>query len=116
ALAAIGAMGAASGCSSDSTSGGKGGTGEITYWLWQDIPTDTTWDELAEEFNDTHEDVKVTLEKIPLDQYQNQMVTAVLNGAGPDAARSKDWWLGQFAPQGVISDLTEYVNKWDGKD
>src|SRR5699024_10883706 len=116
ALAAIGAMGAASGCSSDSAGGGKGGTGEITYWLWQDIPTDTTWDDLAEEFNDTQKDVKVTLEKIPLDQYQNQVVTAVLNGAGPDAARSKDWWLGQFAPKGVISDLTDYVNKWDGKD
>lgn len=116
ALAAIGAMGVASGCSSKDTGGGTGGTGEITYWLWQDIPTDTTWDELAQEFNDTQKDVKVTLEKIPLDQYQNQVVTAVLNGAGPDAARSKDWWLGQFAPKGVISDLTDYVNKWDGKD
>ncbi|WP_194928667.1 sugar ABC transporter substrate-binding protein [Pseudactinotalea sp. HY158] len=117
AAVATAAMMMAAGCSgSDGGSEGSGdGPVDVTYWLWQDDATDPTWDNLAEEFNKTHDDVQVTLENIPLDQYQNQVVTAVLNGTGPDAARSKDWWLGQFAPQGAIADLTPFVDSWDGK-
>lgn len=87
---------------------------EITYWLWQDDATDSTWTDLAEEFNNSQDDVAVTLETIPLDQYQNQLVSSAMNGTGPDAARSKDWWLGQFAPEGAIADLSSYIDSWDG--
>lgn len=89
---------------------------EITYWLWQDDATDATWTELAEDFNSSQDAVKVELETIPLDQYQNQLVSSAMNGTGPDAARSKDWWLGQFAPEGAIADLTPYIEDWDASD
>lgn len=101
---------------SDSGSSQTDGPAEVTYWLWQDDATDSTWDDLAEEFNSTHDDVQVTLQTIPLDQYQDRLTTAVSSGAGPDAARSKDWWLGQFAPQGVFADLGEFVEVWDASD
>jgi len=118
-VAAVGALSliALASCSSnDGVAEGGGDTVAIKYWLWQDDATDTTWEELAEEFNDSQDEVKVELETIPLDQYQNQVVTAVLNGTGPDAARSKDWWLGQFAPEGAIADLTEFVDEWSGAE
>lgn len=99
----------------ESTSETKG-DGKITYWLWQDDATDPTWQKLADEFNKSQDEVSVTLETIPLDQYQNQLTTAAMNGTGPDAARCKDWWLGQFAPQGAISDLTKFVNDWGPKN
>lgn len=89
---------------------------EITYWLWQDDATDGTWTALADEFNGAQDDVEVVLETIPLDQYQNQLVSSAMNGTGPDAARSKDWWLGQFAPEGAIADLTSYIAEWEGAD
>ena len=92
------------------------GDGKITYWLWQDDATDPTWQKLADDFNKSQDEVSVTLETIPLDQYQNQLTTAAMNGTGPDAARCKDWWLGQFAPQGAISDLTKFVNDWGSKN
>lgn len=94
---------------------GAGGTTEITYWLWQDDATDQTWTKLAEDFNSSQNDVKVTLETIPLDQYQNKLTTAAMNNTGPDAARCKDWWLGQFAPEGATADLTGFVDAWAGK-
>lgn len=114
---ALAALLALSGCGgSDNTAGGVGsGPVDITYWLWQDDATDTTWQTLADEFNGSQKQVKVTLEVIPLDQYQDKLITAAANNTGPDAARSKDWWLGQFAPKGMIADVTDYVNKWDGK-
>ncbi|WP_353650152.1 sugar ABC transporter substrate-binding protein [Nakamurella sp. A5-74] len=99
----------------DSTSAQGSGPVEIRYWLWQDNPTDTTWNELATEFNASQQKVKVTVEVIPLDQYQDKLITAAANKAGPDAARSKDWWLGQFAPKGMVADLTADVDGWAGK-
>ncbi len=98
------------GCSKSSAGNGSG---EITYWLWQDDPTEKVWQDLVREFNESQPDVTVTLETIPLDQYQNQLVTAIMNGSGPDAARCKDWWVGQFAPEGAIADLSSKIDSWD---
>lgn len=99
--------------------GGEGtssdGPVNIVYWLWQDDPTDPTWQDLASAFNSSQADVNVTLEVIPLDQYQNKLTTAAMNNTGPDAARCKDWWLGQFAPEGATADLTSFVDGWDNK-
>ncbi len=38
-----------------------------------------------------------------------------MNNTGPDAARCKDWWLGQFAPEGATADLTAFVDGWAAK-
>ncbi len=116
-IAFLGISGLVAGCSA----GGDGpteadGPVEITYWLWQDDATDGTWTDLAEEFNSSQNEVHVVLETIPLDQYQNQLVSSAMNGTGPDAARSKDWWLGQFAPEGAIADLSAYVDEWKGAE
>lgn len=116
AVALLGVASLAAGCAGGSSSEGDDGTVEITYWLWQDDATDGTWTELAEEFNSSQDDVEVVLETIPLDQYQNQLVSSAMNGTGPDAARSKDWWLGQFAPEGAIADLTPFVDEWEASD
>lgn len=116
AFALLGVASLAAGCAGGPSPDGDGGTVEITYWLWQDDATDGTWTELAEEFNSSQDDVEVVLETIPLDQYQNQLVSSAMNGTGPDAARSKDWWLGQFAPEGAIADLTAFVDDWEESD
>lgn len=113
---ALGAGALAATATACSAGGGSGGATSITYWLWQDDATNTIWAELAEKFNSEHEDIEVTLETIPLDQYQNQLITSAMSGTGPDAARSKDWWLGQFAPEGAIANITEFVDEWDGSD
>jgi multiple sugar transport system substrate-binding protein len=97
------------------TSAAASTTTEITYWFWQDDATDPTWQNLADEFNASQSEVKVTMESYPLDQYQNQLITATMNGTGPDAARTKDWWLGQLAPEGVLAPLDAYIDAWSGK-
>ncbi|WP_341955707.1 sugar ABC transporter substrate-binding protein [Microbacterium sp. LWH13-1.2] len=116
AVAVLGITALTAGCAGGAAPTEEGGTVEITYWLWQDDATDGTWTELAEEFNSSQDDVEVTLETIPLDQYQNQLVSSAMNGTGPDAARSKDWWLGQFAPEGAIADLSPYIDEWEASD
>ena len=107
---------ALSACGGEDTPGSSGGPVEITYWLWQDDATDTTWTGLVDSFNASQSEVKVTMETIPLDQYQNKLTTAAMNDTGPDAARCKDWWLGQFAPEGATADLTPFVDGWEARD
>lgn len=103
--------------------GGGGAAGDdddqpvaVDYWLWQDDATDPVWEELADRFNAEQDDVRVRLTTVPLEQYQDRLLTAAASGTAPCAARSKDWWLGQLAPQGVLADLTDRVAAWDGAD
>lgn len=114
-LAAASLTLAACGGGTGNTPDEGGGPTEIVYWLWQDDATDTTWTDLAKKFNEAQSDVKVTMETIPLDQYQNKLTTAAMNNTGPDAARCKDWWLGQFAPEGATADLTKLIDGWAAK-
>ena len=102
-------------CGGGTADAGEGPT-TVEYWLWQDDATDSTWGDLASEFNASHDDVQVNITTIPLEQYQDRLLTAASSGTGACAARSKDWWLGQFAPQGMIADVTEMVDGWEGKD
>lgn len=112
AVAAALLAGSLAACGSDSESDGPV---TIEYWLWQDDATDSTWTDLAADFNASHDDVQVNLTTIPLEQYQDRMLTAASSGTAACAARSKDWWLGQFAPQGMLADLTEMVDGWEGR-
>lgn len=87
----------------------------LNYWLWQDNPTDQTWQELAQEFNAESGHGKVNLQVIPLAQYEDKLQTALSSGTGPDAARMKDEWIGQFAQAKVLAPLSSDINSWSGK-
>jgi multiple sugar transport system substrate-binding protein len=43
-------------------------------------------------------------------------VTALAAGAGPDASRFKDWWLGEFVNLKAVEPLTNFIAKWPGRD
>lgn len=88
----------------------------VTYWLWLDDPTDTTVQELVEEFNRLHPDIEVVTETIPLANYYDQLLMAISGGGGPDAARFKDWWLGAFYDADLLEDLSPYIANWPGAD
>ena len=86
----------------------------VNYWLWLDDATDPTWNELVEEFNATHPDIEVRYEVIPLAQYYDQLLTALTAGTPPDAARLKEWWLGQFVQEELLVPLDDYIASWPG--
>lgn len=88
----------------------------IKYWMWLDDPTDRTVWEMVEEFNAANPEIKVEIENIPLKDYHDKLVTALSAGAGPDVARFKDWWLGEFHEAGLLEPLSGYIENWSGKD
>ena len=84
----------------------------IEYWLWQDNATDTTWADLAAEFNASNPTVKVNLQVIPLAQYPDKLATSLVSGTGPDIARFKDSWLGAYVKNKLAAPLSAKINKW----
>ena len=98
-------------CGGESKSDGK----NLTYWLWQDNATDPTWRKLASEFNASNKGFTVELQVIPLAQYEDKLKTALSSGGGPDAARFKDWWIGEFVKAKALAPLKSRIDAWSGK-
>ncbi|MGN6760227.1 MAG: ABC transporter substrate-binding protein [Leifsonia sp.] len=113
ALALAGCSGTGAGSTTTTSASTTGQT--INYWLWQDNATDTTWQQLADEFNAQGGHGKVTLQVVPAAQYLDKLSTAISSGNGPDAARMKDSWIGQFVDAGVLASLNDRIDAWKGK-
>ncbi|MFO7545183.1 MAG: sugar ABC transporter substrate-binding protein [Trueperaceae bacterium] len=87
---------------------------QITYWLWLDDATDPVWPELVDEFHAEHPDIIVDYELIPLAQFYDRLLTAASSDSAPDAARFKEWWLGDFVENELLVDLDGYIADWPG--
>ena len=88
----------------------------IDYWLWLDDTTDPVWPALVEEFHAAHPDIIVEYEMIPLGQYYDRLLVAASSGSAPDAARFKEWWLGDFVENDLLAPLDGFVAGWPGAD
>lgn len=84
----------------------------IEYWLWQDNATDTTWQDIAAQFNQQNPTVKVNLQVIPLAQFPDKLATSLVSGTGPDVARFKDSWLGAYVKNKQLLPLNARISKW----
>ncbi|HWU39541.1 MAG TPA: sugar ABC transporter substrate-binding protein, partial [Candidatus Acidoferrum sp.] len=87
----------------------------VRYWLWLDDPTEPMFDQLVKEFNASHPAIKVEYQLVPLGEYHDKLVTALAAGAGPDAGRFKDWWLGEFVKLNALESLASSVGRWPGR-
>lgn len=88
----------------------------ITYWLWLDDTTDPVWPELVDQFHAENPDVIVEFEMIPLAQYYDRLLIAASSGSAPDAARFKEWWLGDFVENDLLESLDPFIADWPGAD
>lgn len=110
---------ALAGCSSSpegSASQSRDPNQTLEFWLWHDNPDDTTWKDLASEFNAQSDNGTVNITEIPFAQYQDQLLSAIASGTGPDAGRFKDIWLGEFVDAGAVEPLSDRIDAWEGAD
>ncbi len=87
----------------------------VRYWLWLDDPTEPMFGDLVKEFNAANPGIKVEYQLVPLSEYHDKLVTALAGGAGPDAGRFKDWWLGEFVKMNALASQASYIAKWPGR-
>lgn len=73
-------------------------------------------DVLIPKFEAMHPGVKVEVSFTDWTNYIEKYVTYYLGGVLPDVLNVGSAALGQFADQGLIRPLNEYVNNWDAKE
>jgi multiple sugar transport system substrate-binding protein len=85
----------------------------VNYWYWLDDASNNTMEELIQKFNQSHPDIQVVGRMIPFSDYQQTLINSYSTNALPDAARFKDWWIGQFTENKLLEPLDEYTKNWE---
>jgi len=85
---------------------------QINYWMWHDYPSDPFLQQLVNEFNATHPDIKVNLQVIPWDSFHQKLITAIAAGVAPQVARVHVNWLSELAQMGALMPLNDFIAKW----
>ncbi|WP_339323989.1 sugar ABC transporter substrate-binding protein [Paenibacillus sp. FSL W8-0194] len=104
-----------SGSSKDAASGGgeSGGSSEKTVELkfttWGELSADSVEKKLADQFNETHPNIKVTFEPVPGDGYATKLTTSLAAGQAPDVFLIGEGDYFKYVDKGVVEPLDDYV-------
>jgi len=88
----------------------------INYWYWVDDASNNTIEQLIQKFNAENPDIEVVGRLIPFNDYQQTLINSFTVGDLPDAARFKDWWIGQFTENDLLEPLDAYIEKLEYRD
>jgi multiple sugar transport system substrate-binding protein len=108
-LAAVGAAGllALTGCSAGGAS--DGATTEVTIWHYWDGTNADTFDQMVEEYNASHPDVKVTASNVPNADFLTKLRASATSKTLPDIAIGDLIWVPQIEQMGGLADLTGLI-------
>jgi multiple sugar transport system substrate-binding protein len=104
AMAALAAVAGLSGCTNPGTAAGSN-TGTITMWTRDSQATIVN--ALAEQFNNTHDNLKVNVTVVPAADFVQKFGTAAAGGNAPDVASMDLVYAPYFASAGALADITE---------
>lgn len=79
-------------------------------WMLSEDAFAPIYGAMVENFEASHEGIKVDTYFDPYSSYLDQLLIASAAGNGPDVAHIKTEWLPQFLALGVLKDLTPYVS------
>jgi len=108
ALAALG-MSALAACGSGEDSGDSGVT-TLTMTVWGGDVDKTSYQERVDMLEKAHPDIKVELQLIPSEQYEQKVQTMIAGGNGPDIMQVAEG-VNVYSSKNQILPLDEYVSK-----
>ena len=92
---------------------------ELSFWYWADnTDYSALMQDIVAKFNETNGmGITVKAEEQPWDGggYSNTLLNACIGGGGPDLATFKLTAAPSFIENGLLADLTDMINGWDGK-
>jgi ABC-type glycerol-3-phosphate transport system substrate-binding protein len=95
------------------TEGAAAQATELVMWrfpLMDDQEAETAvWNEMIASFNETHPDVKITIETQPWDDRRQKLLSAIGSGRGPDVFYINPDMISQFALAGAIVPISDFV-------
>ncbi len=111
-LSALMVATAFAGCAANNTSNQSSGTVNIRYARWG-LPEEMNGTKkVIAAFEKAHPNIKVTLENCSWDQYWEKMQTELADNGAPDVMlMDGGWYLSQFAPKGVLTDISALMQK-----
>lgn len=77
----------------------------ITYACWEEGATQKAYDAVIEQYNATHEGVKVVANYIPYGEYLSKMSTLIAADSMPDVFKLIEGSVYEWGSKGVIADL-----------
>lgn len=88
---------------------------ELVFWdmMWgrSDVYANVVAD-LVDQFNSEHENIHVTVQMIPWDNFYQNFLTAVTSGTAPDVSTGGFSQSTQYAAMNELIDLTSIVDEW----
>lgn len=109
-ISAIAALGAAvlllAGCSAGNDSGSGGDVVTLDYWNFT-ASTMPMEEKLIAEFEKQNPDIKINLQELALDNYQNNLQVGARAGTNPDVFQAIPEWLYDFRSFDVIKELSK---------
>lgn len=88
----------------------------IDYWYWQDVTTDTTIQDLADQFKaETGITVNIT-DGVAYPDFYNKLVSSIAAGNAPDATHLNTNMMGQLWASEAIAPLDDFITGWGQKD
>ena len=90
---------------------------ETTVEIWHYFAAGTNaLDWAAEEWNKSHEDVKIELRYIPFADLKREITKAIITNTGPDIVMLDNPDHASYVAMGALADITEYVEEWGQAD
>ncbi|MDO4272226.1 MAG: sugar ABC transporter substrate-binding protein [Eubacteriales bacterium] len=93
----------------------NGETAELVFWdmMWgrSDVYANVVAD-LVEKFNEEHENINVSVQMIPWDNFYQNFLTAVTSGSAPDISTGGFSQSTQYAVMDELIDLSSIVDEW----
>ncbi len=74
------------------------------------MKADPPWQSAATKFKELHPNVEIKLEGLPYNDQREKTLITVGAGKGPDIAQVDCIWLGEFASNKIIIDMTDMIN------
>ncbi|MFQ6008061.1 MAG: extracellular solute-binding protein [Candidatus Zixiibacteriota bacterium] len=82
----------------------------IQWWqFWTDPSIKPTITEMVAEFEEANPDIEVKLTDLTWANGHEKIVIAFASGTGPDVVELGSDWIAQFAANGHLADITEYI-------
>ncbi len=86
--------------------------GQTTIEVWAMGEEGNLLNQLVDQFEEEHEDIKVQVQPIPWDQAHEKLLTATASGNGPDVLQLGTTWVPEFAEAGILLDLSPYLEEY----
>src|SRR6266508_4772700 len=113
----------AAGCGGDGDGGGGGQAGadrdkpaNLTYWATENDQEIVTIKQIVDSCQQKLPNIKVTVQQQAFEGAQQKFATAAQGGSAPDIMRSEVAWVADYASQGFLRPLDDYVSEQDRSD